>query len=248
MIRTPAVAPRPRRRRNRPAAHHRARHDRGPARGGGHRCQRALPARRELVAAVDGAALAGAQAVDEESVYRDGLPASGPVPLNVACGRTGGPRLPGGRRRAGSEDRRDDHRVGHDGDCGTGHTRRPAGGEHRDGGVIRNRPRVRIGDRADRGHTLSVGCSADDTAASTRAVSPATTTYSMLRRRLTVPTLCPSRVVDADLRADVPLAVVREQSDVLVAGLAEPRHELLSCHPRLVVVADDHDVGVRPRR
>jgi uncharacterized membrane protein len=39
--------------------------------------------RRELVAAVDGAALAGAQAVDEESVYRDGLPASGPVPLNV---------------------------------------------------------------------------------------------------------------------------------------------------------------------
>ena len=41
--------------------------------------------RRELVAAVDGAALAGAQAVDEESVYRDGLPASGPVPLNVAA-------------------------------------------------------------------------------------------------------------------------------------------------------------------
>ena len=38
--------------------------------------------RRELVAAADGAALAGAQAVDEESVYRDGLPASGPVPLD----------------------------------------------------------------------------------------------------------------------------------------------------------------------
>ena len=38
--------------------------------------------RRELVAAADGAALAGAQAVDEESVYRNGLPASGPVPLD----------------------------------------------------------------------------------------------------------------------------------------------------------------------
>jgi len=38
--------------------------------------------RRELIAAADGAALAGAQAVDEESVYRNGLPASGPVPLD----------------------------------------------------------------------------------------------------------------------------------------------------------------------
>lgn len=38
--------------------------------------------RRELIAAVDGAALAGAQAVDEEQVYRDGLPATGPVPLD----------------------------------------------------------------------------------------------------------------------------------------------------------------------
>jgi uncharacterized membrane protein len=39
--------------------------------------------RRELIAAVDGAALAGAQAVDEESIYRDGLPPSGPVPLDA---------------------------------------------------------------------------------------------------------------------------------------------------------------------
>lgn len=38
--------------------------------------------RRELVAAADGAALAGAQAVDEESIYLHGLPASGPVPLD----------------------------------------------------------------------------------------------------------------------------------------------------------------------
>jgi len=38
--------------------------------------------RRELVAAADGAALAGAQAVDEESVYQNGLPSSGPVPLD----------------------------------------------------------------------------------------------------------------------------------------------------------------------
>lgn len=41
--------------------------------------------RRELIAAADGAALAGAQAVDEESIYRDGLPASGPVPLDQAA-------------------------------------------------------------------------------------------------------------------------------------------------------------------
>lgn len=38
--------------------------------------------RQELIAAADGAALAGAQAVDEESIYRNGLPASGPVPLD----------------------------------------------------------------------------------------------------------------------------------------------------------------------
>lgn len=38
--------------------------------------------RRQLVAAADGAALAGAQAVDEETIYRNGLPATGPVPLD----------------------------------------------------------------------------------------------------------------------------------------------------------------------
>jgi uncharacterized membrane protein len=38
--------------------------------------------RRELIAAADGAALAGAQAIDRESVYRNGLPTSGPVPLD----------------------------------------------------------------------------------------------------------------------------------------------------------------------
>lgn len=41
--------------------------------------------RRELVAAADGAALAGAQAVDEESIYLHGLPATGPVPLDQAA-------------------------------------------------------------------------------------------------------------------------------------------------------------------
>ncbi len=41
--------------------------------------------RRELIAAADGAALAGAQAVDEEAVYLNGLPASGPVPLDQAA-------------------------------------------------------------------------------------------------------------------------------------------------------------------
>jgi uncharacterized membrane protein len=38
--------------------------------------------RRELIAAADGAALAGAQAVDEEVLYRDGLPTSGPLTLD----------------------------------------------------------------------------------------------------------------------------------------------------------------------
>ena len=38
--------------------------------------------RRKLVAAVDGAALAGAQAVNEAAIYREGLPTSGPVPLD----------------------------------------------------------------------------------------------------------------------------------------------------------------------
>ena len=38
--------------------------------------------RRDLIAAADGAALAGAQSVDEESIYLGGLPASGPVPLD----------------------------------------------------------------------------------------------------------------------------------------------------------------------
>ena len=41
--------------------------------------------RRELVAAADGAALAGAQAVDEAWVYRNGLPPSGPVPLDATA-------------------------------------------------------------------------------------------------------------------------------------------------------------------
>jgi uncharacterized membrane protein len=38
--------------------------------------------RRELVAAADGAALAGAQKVNEARVYSEGLPGSGPVPLD----------------------------------------------------------------------------------------------------------------------------------------------------------------------
>lgn len=43
--------------------------------------------RRELIAAADGAALAGAQAVDEATIYRNGLPASGPVPLDPDAAR-----------------------------------------------------------------------------------------------------------------------------------------------------------------
>jgi uncharacterized membrane protein len=38
--------------------------------------------RRNLIAAADGAALAGAQAIDQEAVYTSGLPSSGPVPLD----------------------------------------------------------------------------------------------------------------------------------------------------------------------
>lgn len=43
--------------------------------------------RRALIAAADGAALAGAQKVDEAQVYRDGLPAIGPVPLDAGAAR-----------------------------------------------------------------------------------------------------------------------------------------------------------------
>jgi uncharacterized membrane protein len=43
--------------------------------------------RRELIAAADGAALAGAQAVDEAAIYRDGLPTTGPVPLDPDAAR-----------------------------------------------------------------------------------------------------------------------------------------------------------------
>lgn len=41
--------------------------------------------RRDLISAADGAALAGAQSVDEASLYREGLPAEGPVPLDEAA-------------------------------------------------------------------------------------------------------------------------------------------------------------------
>jgi len=41
--------------------------------------------RRDLISAADGAALAGAQSVDEALVYQQGLPASGPVPLDEAA-------------------------------------------------------------------------------------------------------------------------------------------------------------------
>jgi uncharacterized membrane protein len=39
--------------------------------------------RRQLIAAADGAALAGAQMVNESRVYNEGLPEAGPVPLNA---------------------------------------------------------------------------------------------------------------------------------------------------------------------
>ena len=38
--------------------------------------------RRKLIAAADGAALAGAQKVNESRIYTEGLPDVGPVPLN----------------------------------------------------------------------------------------------------------------------------------------------------------------------
>jgi uncharacterized membrane protein len=44
--------------------------------------------RRDLVSAADGAALAGAQAVDEETIYTQGLPASGPLPLDEGAARS----------------------------------------------------------------------------------------------------------------------------------------------------------------
>lgn len=43
--------------------------------------------RRDLVSAADGAALAGAQAVDEATIYTQGLPASGPLPLDEDAAR-----------------------------------------------------------------------------------------------------------------------------------------------------------------
>ena len=43
--------------------------------------------RRDLVSAADGAALAGAQAVDEETIYTQGLPTSGPLPLDEDAAR-----------------------------------------------------------------------------------------------------------------------------------------------------------------
>jgi len=39
--------------------------------------------RRTLIAAADGAALAGAQAVDRATIYENGLPSSGPLPLEA---------------------------------------------------------------------------------------------------------------------------------------------------------------------
>ena len=44
--------------------------------------------RRDLVSAADGAALAGAQAVDEETIYTQGLPTSGPLPLDEDAARS----------------------------------------------------------------------------------------------------------------------------------------------------------------
>jgi len=39
--------------------------------------------RRSLISAADGAALAGAQAVDRATIYQEGLPDSGPLPLDA---------------------------------------------------------------------------------------------------------------------------------------------------------------------
>jgi uncharacterized membrane protein len=44
--------------------------------------------RRELMAAADGAALAGAQAVDKARIYRTGLPSAGPVPLDPVAAKS----------------------------------------------------------------------------------------------------------------------------------------------------------------
>lgn len=44
--------------------------------------------RRDLISAADGAALAGAQAVDEETIYTEGLPSTGPLPLDEDAART----------------------------------------------------------------------------------------------------------------------------------------------------------------
>lgn len=43
--------------------------------------------RRDLISAADGAALAGAQAIDEETIYTEGLPAGGPLPLDEDAAR-----------------------------------------------------------------------------------------------------------------------------------------------------------------
>lgn len=43
--------------------------------------------RRDLISAADGAALAGAQAVDEGTIYTEGLPAAGPLPLDEDAAR-----------------------------------------------------------------------------------------------------------------------------------------------------------------
>src|SRR5262245_59144901 len=48
-----------------------------------------------------------------------------------------------------------------------------------------------------------------------------------------------SRIVDADLCTDVTLAVERQQLDCRISGVAQPCGDLMWCHPRLVVVADD---------
>lgn len=43
--------------------------------------------RRDLISAADGAALAGAQAVDEATIYTEGLPSTGPLPLDEDAAR-----------------------------------------------------------------------------------------------------------------------------------------------------------------
>ena len=41
--------------------------------------------RRSLMAGADGAALAGAQAIDKSTIYREGLPVGGPLPLDSSA-------------------------------------------------------------------------------------------------------------------------------------------------------------------